>query len=175
MGKKREKIIRELQHKFSIEVATEIEAIWSDCKIDLVDIRLPNRLHKDNAIKALHAGKYVFIEAPVAETLEDAQTILNAAEQSNKRVFVDLFLRFEFAYEYLYQLVRDKTFGNLEVAFEYATVRYFGNGYPDGKIETNLELFCDRSIKDSFASGRLLGSSHQEYTGPHKKWIGFPS
>ena len=131
-----------MQHKFSIEVATEIEAIWSDCKIDLVDVCLPNHLHKDNAIKALHAGKHVFIEALVAETLEDAQTILNAAEQSNKRVFVDLFLCFEFAYEYLSQLVSDKTFGNLEVALNMLLSDILGMDIPMERLKQNWSCFA---------------------------------
>lgn len=232
-GRNKEKL-RELQDKFPIEATTEMEDIWRDSKIDLVDICLPNHLHRDNAIKALHAGKHVFIETPVAETLEDAQAILNAAEQYKKRVFVDLFLRFEFAYEYLYQLVRDKTFGNLrelqvkretppwwgnldsehiglnlmmhdidfvtrlmgeadniaadrlpigeqqsivnarfqypgayarirgdssmpgshpfsvgyEAAFEFAAVRYFEDGYSDGKTETKLMLYCDKAMEE---------------------------
>ena len=111
-GRNEEKL-KELQDKFQIDITTDMEAIWNDGEIDLVDICLPNYLHKDTAIKALSAGKNVFIETPVAETIEDAEAILQASKLYEKRVFVDLFLRFEYAYEYLHHFVKENKYGKL--------------------------------------------------------------
>lgn len=232
-GRNEEKL-EELQKKFHVEITNEMEEIWSNSEIDLVDICLPNYLHKEMAIKALRSGKHVFIETPVTEDLEDAEAILSVAEQYGKRVFVDLFLRFEYAYQYLYDIAKSHKYGQLmelqvkretppwwgnldsehiglnlmmqdmdfivrvmgqpdyiltnkidvreqqslvtaclkykdsaafirgassmpgtypfsvgyEAFFEYATVRYYEDGYADGQTKTKLELFCDKNKKE---------------------------
>lgn len=211
-----------------------MEEIWENTQIDLVDICLPNHLHRDTAVRAICSGKNIFIETPVAETLEDAEAILRTAEQYGKRVFVDLFLRFEYAYEFLNDLLKKNSYGELkelrvkretppwwgnldsthiglnlmmhdmdfvvrllgeadtitaskidireqqsvvnaclkykntcafvrgvsampktypfsvgyEAIFEHAAVRYYEDGYPDGKKQTKLELFCDETRRE---------------------------
>ncbi len=126
-GRKEEKR-KEIKEKFHVEVTNDMEEIWSDSAINLVDICLPNYLHKEMAIKALRAGKNVFIETPVAESLEDAEAILQAAKQYDKRVFVDLFLRFEYPYEYLYHIIKDNRLGALkELRVKRETPPWWGN------------------------------------------------
>ncbi|MDE7311103.1 MAG: Gfo/Idh/MocA family oxidoreductase [Eubacterium sp.] len=112
-GRNKEKL-QELQDKFQVEITTEMDTVWQDDNIALVDICLPNHLHKEMALKALHAGKHVFIETPVTESLADAEGILHAAGQCGRRVFADLFLRFEYPYQYLYQAIKENTYGRLK-------------------------------------------------------------
>ncbi len=126
-GRNAEKL-RELQDKFHVQTTTNMEEIWCSQEIDLVDICLPNHLHKEMAIMALRAGKHVFIETPVAETREDAEAILKAGQQYGRRVFVDLFLRFEYAYVYLYNLVKSNQYGRLiELQVKRETPPWWGN------------------------------------------------
>jgi predicted dehydrogenase len=47
--------------------------------IDLVDIALPNHLHAEVAIAAAKAGKIVFCEKPLANTVEEASAMVEAA------------------------------------------------------------------------------------------------
>lgn len=56
-----------------------------DC--DLVDICLPNFLHKDVAVKAFAKGKHVICEKPLATTVEDAEAMVRAAEQAGKKLY----------------------------------------------------------------------------------------
>lgn len=126
-GRKKEKL-KELQDKFHVEITSEMEEIWNDDEIELVDICLPNHLHKETAIKALHAGKNVLIETPLAESLEDAAAILETASQCGRRAFVDLFLRFEYAYQYLYHIVKENQYGQLkELQVKRETPPWWGN------------------------------------------------
>lgn len=138
-GRKEEKL-KELKEKFHVGTTDNMEAVWSDRTIDLVDICLPNHLHKETALKALRAGKHVFIETPVAESLEDAEAILKTAEQYGRRVFVDLFLRFEYPYEYLYQLVKAGKAGAVkELQIKRETPPWWGN-LDSGHIGINLMM-----------------------------------
>jgi UDP-N-acetylglucosamine 3-dehydrogenase len=66
-----------------------------DTSVDLVDICLPTRLHADIAVWALHAGKDVFIELPLADTLDDAARIEAAQRASGRQAFVNMFSRFQ--------------------------------------------------------------------------------
>lgn len=48
--------------------------------IDLIDICTPNNTHAEIAIAAAKAGKMVFCEKPLARTVEEAQTMVDAVE-----------------------------------------------------------------------------------------------
>ena len=56
--------------------------------IDLVDVATPNHVHKDMAIAALEAGKHVVCEKPLANTLEAAREMRDAAASAKGRTFV---------------------------------------------------------------------------------------
>jgi predicted dehydrogenase len=75
-------------------VSTDLEATLADPELDAVDICLPTLLHRDVAERAFAKGKHVFLEKPLALTLEDANAILAAAEESGRIFMVGLVLRF---------------------------------------------------------------------------------
>ncbi|MEX2463327.1 MAG: Gfo/Idh/MocA family oxidoreductase [Balneolaceae bacterium] len=49
--------------------------------------------HAQFAVKALNAGAHVFVEKPIAETLEDANAIVDAAKRADRKVVVGYILR----------------------------------------------------------------------------------
>ena len=53
--------------------------------IDIVDIVTPGDSHAEIAIAALEAGKHVLCEKPLANTVEEAERMLSAAEQARER------------------------------------------------------------------------------------------
>lgn len=60
---------------------------WEDVinsEIGLVDIGTPNNVHRDMAVAALEAGKHVACEKPLANTLDSAREMLNAAKKAAK-------------------------------------------------------------------------------------------
>jgi len=83
----------------------DVDAVLSDHEVDAVDICLPTPLHRDFAERALDAGKHVFLEKPIALTIDDADAIVAAAERSGKTLMVGLVLRFWPEYVRLQQLV----------------------------------------------------------------------
>jgi predicted dehydrogenase len=72
----------------------DLEAAIAGPDIDAVDICLPTPLHREWAERALAAGKHVFLEKPIALTLEDADAIARAAAASDRLFMVGLVLRF---------------------------------------------------------------------------------
>lgn len=60
------------------------EALLADPEIDVIYNPLPNSMHADWSIKAVHAGKHVLCEKPLATTLEDVDAMQNASLQTGK-------------------------------------------------------------------------------------------
>ena len=73
---------------------TDLEAAIADPEVVAIDICLPTSLHRAVAERALDAGKHVFLEKPIALTVEDADAIAAAAERSGKILMVGMVLRF---------------------------------------------------------------------------------
>ena len=76
------------------EATTDLDAVLRDPEVDAVDVCLPTPAHREATEQALRAGKHVFLEKPIALTLEDADAILRAAEASGRLFMVGLVLRF---------------------------------------------------------------------------------
>ena len=86
-------------------VTGDLDAAIRDPAVDAVDICLPTPLHRDYAERALAAGKSVFLEKPIALTIEDADAIVAAASRSDAVFMVGMVLRFWPEYAELQRLV----------------------------------------------------------------------
>jgi D-xylose 1-dehydrogenase (NADP+, D-xylono-1,5-lactone-forming) len=60
------------------------EALLADPEIDVIYNSLPNHLHAEWTIKALHAGKHVLCEKPFALTLAEVDAMSQAARETGK-------------------------------------------------------------------------------------------
>lgn len=89
------------------------EFFQKDTETDVVIIATPNGLHKQHAIQCMRAGKHVLIEKPIALSLRDAQEILEVAQQTNRRVFSSMQLRFSPPVSYVKQLIENNELGEI--------------------------------------------------------------
>src|SRR5579862_1384754 len=64
------------------EVDSDWERVIERKDIDMVDISTPGYLHHPMAIAAAKAGKHIFCEKPLANTLTEAKEMLKAAEKA---------------------------------------------------------------------------------------------
>ncbi|MET9684514.1 Gfo/Idh/MocA family protein [Streptomyces coeruleorubidus] len=64
---------------------TDWRALVERDDIDLVDICTPGDSHAEIALAALAAGKHVLCEKPLANTVEEATTMVRAAEEAHRR------------------------------------------------------------------------------------------
>src|SRR5918996_6073468 len=78
---------RQFQEEFGIErAASSYDELLADPEIEGVVITTPNDTHRDVIIQALEAGKGVYVDKPIAHTLEDAMAI-EAVVRSTGLVF----------------------------------------------------------------------------------------
>lgn len=79
--------IREVSSAYQVPYAsTDYREAIDRPEVNLVVIASPDRLHFEQAAFALHAGKHVLCEKPIATNLDDAQALVALAEK-NDRVF----------------------------------------------------------------------------------------
>ncbi len=61
-----------------------LEALLADESIELVTLAIPNDLHVDVAVRAMHAGKHVVCEKPVALSSRELQRMIDASRDTGK-------------------------------------------------------------------------------------------
>ena len=70
------------------KVYEDYHELLADPAIDVVHVLTPNREHAPITIDALHAGKHVMCEKPMAKTAADARAMVQAAKESGKKLTI---------------------------------------------------------------------------------------
>lgn len=70
------------------QATTDWKSAVQEAEIDLVDVVTPNNVHAEHTIAALEAGKHVACEKPLANTLDSARQMVEAASKAKGKTFV---------------------------------------------------------------------------------------
>ncbi len=133
---KLEKVAREL----GVATTTDIDRIYDDPNVDLVDVCLPTLLHADHVIRALHVGKHVLCELPLASTMRDAERVVDAQRASDRQVFVDMFGRFDPASVFLHNAITEQTYGTLKTLHLDTRTALLWEGYDLGLASIAMDV-----------------------------------
>jgi predicted dehydrogenase len=77
------------QRRHGVRITPDLSALLADSDVDAVAIATPVRTHYELALAALRAGKHVWVEKPMTETLEQARRLVDEAEQRGLVLLVD--------------------------------------------------------------------------------------
>jgi predicted dehydrogenase len=94
-----------------LDVAETLEALVKLPQVDVIDICLPPHLHVDAACYAMEHGKDVFIEKPVALTLEGCHRIQETSLKTGQLALVAHVLPYMGPFAYATELVRSGKYG----------------------------------------------------------------
>jgi predicted dehydrogenase len=83
--------------------------------LDAVIISLPNFLHLEAVKLALESGVDVFVEKPLARTVEECREIVNSVKKSGRKLMVGHCMRFLDAIEKMKDIIHKGRIGSLEV------------------------------------------------------------
>ena len=119
------------------EVFADYRDLLKRPDISVVMLGLPNDLHAKIGVEALAAGKHVFVEKPIANTLEETDRMLDTARKNGVEVFVGHSQRFFATTVAARELVRSGQYGAPIMARDVWT-KAFG-------IESRPPWFVDRS------------------------------
>lgn len=90
------------------------DAMVTDPNIDAVYIPLPNSLHSSWTVKALHAGKHVLCEKPLASNAEEAVSMVDAAERSGKILVEAVHYRYHPLAHRVHEIVSSGKLGKIQ-------------------------------------------------------------
>ncbi len=101
--------------------------LLKDPAVDTVFITTPEHLHHDMAIAALAAGKHVYLEKPLAHTIEEGFDIVRAASKAGKIVQVGTQNRSNSLYIKAKEMVAQGMIGDIH----YVRAFWYRNSLPD--------------------------------------------
>ncbi|MFO7967187.1 MAG: Gfo/Idh/MocA family oxidoreductase [Archaeoglobaceae archaeon] len=84
-----------------------------EADLDLLSIAVPTSLHADIALNAADYGINMLIEKPISKSIEEAESIINAARENNVKVMVGHIERFNPAVVKLKEMVDKGEFGKI--------------------------------------------------------------
>lgn len=102
------------EHKLPTESVysyADFDRVAADPRIEVVYIVLPNFMHAEYTIRALKAGKHVLCEKPMATTIGDAERMITAAKQANRKLMIAYRCHYEPLNLYGMRLMRRRALG----------------------------------------------------------------
>ena len=106
---------------------TDYKDLLADKNIDAVFIMTPEHLHHDMAIAALRAGKHVYVEKPLAHTIEEGWDIVKEWEKSGKICQVGTQNRSSSLYKKAKEMVQQGMIGDVH----FVRAFWYRNGLPN--------------------------------------------
>ena len=137
-----------------VSITDNFDDILVDDKIQGVALATPAETHADLAIKAMRAGKDVFVEKPMALSISDAEEMQRVASETDRILMVGHLLEYHPAVLKLRELI------NLE---ELGKINYiYSNRLNFGKVRTEENALWSFAPHDVAVILRLLGQSPVE-------------
>lgn len=103
----------EMRAKYNCEVYETGEELIAKADVDVIDIVLPTYLHTKHALLAMEKVKNVFIEKPVALTVDEGKALIEAQKRTGARVMIGQVIRLWDEYMWLKAAKDDGRYGKI--------------------------------------------------------------
>jgi predicted dehydrogenase len=145
----------------AVQITEDFEAVLSDPKVHAVAIATPVSTHFNLAMRALRAGKSVFVEKPITSTAEQAERLIGEADRRGLIVAVD----HTFIHTGAVKKLRDVIRKDLGDVYYYDSVRVnLGLFQHDVSVMWDLAVhdlsIMDFVLKDRPSAVSAVGMSH---------------
>ncbi len=100
-------------------------ALINDDNVDLVAITTPTAAHREAAIPALESGKKVYLDKPMAHTIDDAVAIREAELRTNNPLIMGFTRRYERPWLELHAMLERGMIGDLRMMLLRGVLPYF--------------------------------------------------
>ncbi len=91
----------------------DAEKIISDPNVNAIYVATPPGSHADYAIRAMRAGKPVYVEKPMANTIAECEEMIRVSEETGMPLYVAYYRRTLPAYLKVKELIEDGTIGTV--------------------------------------------------------------
>lgn len=167
----REEIARKVASKYQIEtVYVDYKELLADEKIDAVVISTPPSSHLEILENAAKAGKHVFIEKPLAETVEECNKAIEACHSNGVKLAVGFMRRFDKAL--LWSRERIDT-GNLGKPFTINSTYNNVSTYADYLRKTDADIIGEGTSSGNYRKNmHSFLSNHLVHHADLMRWMG---
>ncbi|MBN1942615.1 MAG: Gfo/Idh/MocA family oxidoreductase [Phycisphaerae bacterium] len=100
-----------LAETYGAKTYKTLDEMLRDPNVEMVDIANRQQDHVPDALKALRAGKYVFLEKPIAPSYKEALKL--KAAKNRKKLFIRHNRRFEPAFQHIREIIASGMLGNV--------------------------------------------------------------
>ena len=139
------------------EITDSLDDVLRNDQVRGVALATPAETHAELAIQAMQAGKDVFVEKPMALTLEDAEKMKKVAEQTGRILMVGHLLEFHPAVLKLREMIASGELG---------TINYiYSNRLNFGKVRTEENALRSLAPHDVAVILRLMGQAPVQVSG----------
>ena len=147
----------------TVERHTDVEKVFKDPAIEGVVLATPAVTHAELGILALRAGKDVFVEKPLALTVEDGALMVSEAKRLGQVLMVGHLLEYHPA---VLEMDRRVTEGDL------GTIRYiYSNRLNWGRLRREENILWSFAPHDISVILRLVGSAPVRVMATGQGWI----
>ena len=87
-------LVEDASQRYGVKAYADYDELIQNSEIDAVDICLPPKLHASVALKAIKAGKHVFVEKPFTLDPSHAKEVITAARDNHVKLMVGHNMRF---------------------------------------------------------------------------------
>lgn len=103
----------ELAHGTNAVIYGDGKDLIANADVDIIDICLPTFLHAEYAMLSMEKVKYVFVEKPVALTVEEGKAMIEKSKKTGCQVQVGQVIRFWDEYVELKKIVESGIYGKV--------------------------------------------------------------
>ena len=103
--------------RFGAKAYTDLDQMFKEVELDMVDICVPSFLHHDIALKCFEQKLHVLCEKPIAHHLQDAREMIESAKRSGVHFMIAQVIRFWPEYMYLKKAYETEQYGALKHVF----------------------------------------------------------
>lgn len=144
-------------------------------QLDFVVVALPTFMHASATVMALEKGVNVLCEKPMARSLEQCRTMVEAAQRSGKLLTIGQCIRFDFAYERIKEAYDTGKYGKL-LRLEMSRNSFrplwgYNNWFMD--FEKSGGAAIDMHVHDVDFIQYLLGKPEAVRSEAYHVWSGF--
>ena len=161
------------------KVYTDYRELLNDPEIDVVHVCTPNKEHAQITIDALHAGKHVMCEKPMAKCADDAKRMVEAYKESGKKLTIGYQHRKKPAAQYAKKYIETGALGDIYSVNVHALRR---RGTPNWGVFLNEEeqgggpiidiathsLDLALYLMDNYEPKMVVGKTHKRLEHPEE-------
>lgn len=142
----------------AVKAYSSYEDLAEDPNIDAVYIATPHALHKENTLLCLKKGVAVLCEKPFAMNTAEVEEMIACAKANNTLLMEALWTCFLPHYQYVLQLLKNKTYGDiLKLEADFGFFREFNNDARLFRKSLGGGSLLDIGIYPIFAALSTLG------------------